>query len=83
MVINLYQKIKQENFGPNQMYLDSVLEAGLRTDDSAVVFDAMSDFIRLKKDPHRRLLNQVVNLKHMPDRLYVLLKENYSHKGVL
>ena len=57
MVINLYQKIKQENFGPNQMYLDSVLEAGLRTDDSAVVFDAMSDFIRLKKDPHRRLLN--------------------------
>ena len=41
MVKNMYKKLKSEKLTPNQMYLNSVLEAGMRTDDADTIFDAL------------------------------------------
>jgi len=38
MVKTLYKNLKAENIEPNQLYLNSVLEASLRTDDSDLVY---------------------------------------------
>jgi hypothetical protein len=81
MVKSLYKNLKQENITPNQLYLNGVLEASVRTDDADLVYDSLNDFIAIKREPHRRLINQLNNMKHIPDRLYVLLKENYGYSG--
>jgi hypothetical protein len=58
-----------------------VLEASIRTDDTDLVFDSLNDFLNIKREPHRRLINKLNNIKHIPDRLYVLLKENFGYSG--
>ena len=83
MVINMYLRLKKENIKPNQMYLDSVLEASMRIDKSDIVYDALTDFLEIKRRPAGRLLYQLNVLKHMPDRLYVLLKENFATSGLM
>ena len=45
------------------------------------MYEALTDFIDIKREPHRRLVNQMNNLKHIPDRLYVILKENFGYSG--
>lgn len=56
MVLNMYAKLKKEQIKPNQMYLDTVLEASMRIDNADVVHDALTDFIEIKREPHRRLI---------------------------
>ena len=81
MVKSLYKNLKQEKITPNQMYLNGVLEASMRTDDADLVYDSLNDFIAIKRQPHRRMINQLNNIKHIPDRVYVLLKENFGYSG--
>ena len=63
------------------MYLESVLEASMRIDKSDVVYDVLSDFLEIQRKPHVGLLHTLNKIKHMPDRLYVLLKENFAISG--
>jgi hypothetical protein len=81
MVKSLYKNLKDENIEENQSFLDAVLEASMRTDDADMVYDAMTDFIKIKREPHKRLLGKLNNMLHMPDRLYVLLKEHFGWSG--
>lgn len=82
MVKTLYRNLKTTGVTPNQLYLNSVLEASVRTDDADIVYDALKDFLAIKREPHRRLLNTLNNLKHIPDRIYMLLRENFPHSGL-
>ena len=63
------------------MYLDSVLEAGLRTDVADVIYDALKDFVEIKRTPHKRIINKLNNILHIPDRIYVLLKQHFGFSG--
>ena len=63
------------------MYLNSVLESSMRTDDSDVIYDALKDFVAIKREPHRRLVNKLNNILHIPDRIYVILKTNFGYSG--
>ena len=81
MVKNMYKKLKSENLAPNQMYLNSVLEASMRTDDADIIYDALNDFVNIKREPHKRLISKLNNIKHIPDRIYVVLKEHFGWSG--
>ena len=81
MVKSLYRKMKKQGLTPNQMLLNNALEAGMRSDDADIIYDSLLDFIDIKRDPHRRLVIRLNNIKHIPDRIYMLLKQNFSHYG--
>lgn len=81
MIKNLYRKLKAEKMAPNQLYLNSVLEASIRTDDADIVFDSLTDFVTIQREPHKRLVAQINNMKHLPDRIYVLMKEHFPWSG--
>ena len=81
MVKNLYLKIREQQLEPNLALLNCALESSIRTDDVEIVISALNDFLRIKREPHQRLLHRLNNMKHMPDRLYVLLKENFNWSG--
>lgn len=53
----------------------------MRTNDADVIFDSLNDFIHIKREPHRRLINKLNNIKHIPDRIYVVLKEHFGWSG--
>ena len=63
------------------MYLNTVLEASMRLDKSDVVFDVLTDFLEIKRKPHVGYLHKLNKIKHMPDRLYILIKENFAISG--
>lgn len=81
MVKTLYKSLKSENIQPNQFYLNTVLEASMRTDDADIVYNSLQDFLEIKREPHYRLVHKLNLMKHIPDRLYVLLKENFKKSG--
>lgn len=81
MVVNMYLRLKKERIRPNQMYLNTVLDASMRTDKSDIVYDVLKDFLDIKRKPHVGYLHNLNKIKHMPDRLYVLLKENFAISG--
>lgn len=83
MVKTLYKNLKAENIEPNQLYLNSVLEASLRTDDSDLVYQSLTDFIAIKREPHKRLVNKISTIKNLPDRLFVLMKEHFPNSGLM
>ena len=60
------------------MVCDSVLETGMRTDDSNLVYETLVDFVEMKQEPHFRLKNQLANMEDLPDRIYLLLRENWG-----
>ena len=49
----------------------------MRTDDVDVVYEGLTDFIAIKREPHRRIVSRINNMKKMPDRLFVLMRENF------
>ena len=83
MVKNLYLDAKKgaEAIKPNKMLLNTVLQAAVRTDDADVVYESLQDFVAIGHEPHARTLATLTNMKHIPDRLYVLLKQNYGWSG--
>ncbi len=42
MIKKLYKQIKAKGITPNQLYLDSVLECAMRTDDADIIYDALN-----------------------------------------
>jgi len=49
MVKTLYSTLKKDKTQPNQAYLDTVLEASIRTDDSDLIYSALNDFLAIKR----------------------------------
>ena len=80
-VKTLYKNLKLAGVKPNQLYLDSVLEASLRTDNADIIYDALQDYLEIKREPHRRLIMRLNQIHHIPDRIYILLKENFGWSG--
>jgi hypothetical protein len=63
------------------MYLNTVLEASMRTDNVDVIYDSIQDFVKIKKEPHYRLINKLTSIASLPDRLWALLKINFGDRG--
>ena len=84
IVKNLYKALKEDGIQPNKMICNTVLETALRTDDSDLVFESLTDFVDIKQDPHFRLKGKLANLEDLPDRIYLLLRENWGveHKAL-
>ena len=61
--------------------LSTVLEAGLRKEDSDIVYDVLTSYVELKQEPHIRQLKTLSMLKHIPDRLFVLIRKNFNVQG--
>ena len=53
----------------------------MRLDKSDIVYDVLTSFLEIKRQPATRLINKLNVIKHMPDRLYILLKENFATSG--
>lgn len=66
---------------PNKLLLNTVLEAGMRKKDSDLIYDVMEKYVELKLEPHPRQLKLLSNIKHIPDRLFVLIRKNFPHYG--
>lgn len=41
----------------------------------------MEKYVELKLEPHPRQLKMLSNIKHIPDRLFVLLRKNFPNYG--
>jgi len=39
-----------------------------------MIYEVLSKFVDTKQEPHPRQLKHLSNIKHIPDRLYVLLR---------
>lgn len=63
--------------------MNSVLEAAMRTDDGEIIYNAIKDFVDIDREPYQRLLTKLISFKNLPDRLFLLLNDNYSHMGAL
>lgn len=82
MVKNLYRKLQsQPDLRPNKAFLNCSLEASIRSDDADIVYDSLIDFVEIKQMPHKRILSTLNNMKHIPDRIFVVLKENFGYSG--
>ena len=80
-VIELYRKCLDAKITPNKLMLSTVLEAGLRKEDSDIVYDVLTSYVELKQEPHIRQLKTLSMLKHIPDRLFVLIRKNFNVQG--
>ncbi len=78
-VIELYKK--SSNVKPNKMLLNTALEAGMRKQDADFIYEIIKKYVELKIEPHQRQLKTLANLKHIPDRLYVILRKNFKLDG--
>lgn len=61
------------------MILNKVFESALRLKDSDKIYFILEDYVSLKKEPPRTLLNQISSVKDLPDKVYVILKENFGN----
>ena len=60
-----------------------MLEAGIRMKNSDRMVEALEEYVALKKEPPRYLLQKLSHARELPDRLYVLLKDNFTQYGKL
>ena len=82
-VIDLYRQSQEKGFVPTWRLVSNYLEAGMRKEDSAVIIDGLQKFVEIEMDPHHKVLKKLGEIKHMPDKLYMLLKANFRTYGVL
>ena len=47
-----------------------------------MIYEVLENFRDNKKNPHRRYLMRLSALKDIPDRLYVIIKENWPFYGL-
>jgi hypothetical protein len=75
-VVELYKKSP----GVNKMLATSYLEAGMRMGEtgSDIICEALEKFIEIDHKPHPRVLKKLSNIKHIPDRLFVILRKNFG-----
>ena len=68
---------------PTYKLLSHYLEAGLRKEDSEIIYDGLKAFLKHDLAPHYKVLKQLGQLKRMPDNIYVLLKTKFPTYGVM
>ena len=68
---------------PNKKFLMTVLVAGQRLNDADLICDSLEDFVAIKHEPHHRQLKHLSNMRHIPDRLFVILKQNFKKYGLM
>lgn len=79
-IMVLWDKLRtKESFSANLMLLNTVLEAAIRLKSSDRMVEALEDYVRQKKTPPKFLLQKISNARELPDRLYVLMKENFAN----
>ncbi len=79
-VMSLWDKLrKNESFKPNQMLMQIVLEAAVRQKSSDRMVEVLEEYVAQKKEPPKFLLMKISHAKELPDRLYVLMKENFAN----
>ena len=68
---------------PTYKLLSHYLEAGLRKEDSGIIYDGLKTFLEHDLAPHYKVLKKLGQLRHMPDNIYVLLKTKFPTYGLL
>lgn len=84
-VMNLWDRLRSGKEGTlkaNQMLLQIVLEAALRLKNSDRIAQVLEEYVDQKKTPPRFLLQKLSHTKDLPDRIYVIMKENFAHHGL-
>lgn len=83
LMMSLWDKMRaKETFRPNQMLLNTLFECSLRLNNSDRIFDVLQEYVDQKKEPPRFLLQKISHVKDLPDRLFVIIKENFGHHGL-
>ena len=68
---------------PTYKLVAQYLEAGMRKEDSEIIYDGLKKFDELGLIPHDRVLKRLGSIKHMPDKLYMILKTKFPTYGAL
>ena len=68
---------------PTWRLVSHYLEAGMRKEDSGMIIDGLQKFVEIGMDPHHSVLKKLGEIKHMPDKLYMLLETKFPAYGVL
>lgn len=77
-IMLLWDKLRtKETFKPNQMMLNTVFEAAIRIKNSDRMVECLEEYVEQKKTPPKFLLQKISHATELPDRLYVLMKENF------
>ena len=66
---------------PTYRLVSHYLEVGLRKEDSELIYDGLKKFDELGFLPHYRTLKKLGQLRHMPDDIYVILKNKFPKYG--
>lgn len=74
-------KFRKTDLKPNKFLMNAVLEAAIRQGNTDRVYDAIKDCVTHKILPSPQLLGHLADLKSMPDRLFVLLRQNFNLGG--
>ena len=74
----LYKAMKTEKITPNKALANSFLEASMRTNDSDNILEGLQDFVDMKHEPHFRLKGTLANMKSLPDRIYIMMREHFG-----
>lgn len=83
-VLKLYDRCtKKEKIKPNSMLLNQAFAASLLKKDSDRIVEMLETLIETKIEPRKNLIKKLSYLKDLPDRIYVLMKENFGDYGVL
>lgn len=79
-IMVLWDKLRtKETFKVNQMMLNTVFEAAIRLKNSDRMVECLEEYVDKKKTPPKFLLQKISHAKELPDRLYVLMKENFPN----
>lgn len=64
------------------MLAASYLEAGMRMGETGtdVICEALEKFVEIGHVPHVRVMKKLSNIKHIPDRLFVILRKNFNQE---
>jgi hypothetical protein len=54
----------------------------MRKADSDRITELLEAYVDQKKEPPKFLLQKISHLKEVPDRLYVVMKENFDRQGI-
>jgi hypothetical protein len=60
------------------IFLNKVLEASMRTDDSDLIYSSLKEFIAVKANPEKRLQTKLREINNIPDRIHEILKSNFG-----
>ena len=82
-VKSLYKAMKSEDITPNKMLANIALETAMRTDDSDLIAETLLDFVNIKHTPHHRLKGKLANMADLPDRIYMIMRENFGDHTAL